>query len=296
VIITYKPKGIIPPHITPFTEKSEIDEKGLRDDVDFWIEAGVHGLAPCGSNGEAVYMSPQERRRVIEIVLDQANGRVPVIAGTGAPGTREAIAQTKEAKNLGVDAVLVVTPYFLSPNQDEILSYYRDISEAVDIPIVLYNVPKFTAVNMEPWVVASLAELDNVVGVKDSSGDMRQMQSLINVAGDKISILSGVGNLVFPCLASGGDGGIVALANVAPKNSVEIYRRFISSDLVGAREAQAEVVVLNDFVTKQHGVPAVKAGLNLLGQCGGYPRRPLLPVSERVKEELRSILGSLKLL
>ena len=296
MITTYKPKGIILPHITPFTEKGEIDEPGLRKDVDFWIEAGIHGFATCGSNGEAVYMNSDERRKVIEIVLDQANGRVPIIAGTGAPGTREAIAQTKEAKNLGVDAVLVVTPYFLSPNQAEILSYYQDVSAAVDIPIVLYNVPKFTAVNMEPWVVARLAELDNVVGIKDSSGDMRQMQSLINLAGDRISVLSGAGNLVFPCLASGGDGGIVAVANVAAKNSVEIYRRFLSSDLLGAREAQAEIVVLNDFVTRQYGVPAVKAGLNLLGQYGGYPRKPLLPASERVKEELKNILVSLKLL
>jgi len=292
----YKPKGVIPPHITPFTEKGELDEAGLRGDVDFWIEAGVSGLATCGSNGEAVYMSSEERCRVIDIVLDQANGRVPVIAGTGAPSTREAIAQTREAKNLGVDAVLVVTPYFLPPNQAEILSYYQDISQAVDLSIILYNVPKFTAINMEPWVVARLAEFDNVVGIKDSSGDMRQMQSLINVAGGKISILSGAGNLVFPCLASGGDGGIVAVANVAPKKSVEIYQHFINSDLVGAREAQAEIVVLNDFVTKQYGVPAVKAALNLLGQHGGYPRRPLLPVSERVKEELKSILLSLKLI
>ncbi len=292
----YKPKGIMPPHITPFTEKGEIDEPGLRNDVDFWVEAGVHGLVTCGSNGEAVYMNTAERHRVIEIVLDQANGRVPIIAGTGAPSTREAIVQTKEAKNLGVDAVLVVTPYFLSPNQAEILGYYQDISAAVDVPIVLYNVPKFTAVNMEPWVVARLAELDNVVGIKDSSGDMRQMQSLINVAGDRISILSGAGNLVFPCLASGGHGGIVAVANVAPKNCVEIYRQFLSSDLVKARNAQAEIVVLNDFVTRQYGVPAVKAGLNLLGQCGGYPRRPLLPAGGRVKEELKSILTSLNVL
>ncbi len=292
----YEPKGIMPPHITPFTEKGEIDEPGLRNDIDFWIEAGVHGLVSCGSNGEAVYMTSAERHRVIEIVLDQVNGRVPVIAGTGAPGTREAILQAEEAKNLGVDAVLVVTPYFLAPNQGEILSYYQDISASVDVPIILYNVPKFTAVNMEPWVVAQLSELDNVVGIKDSSGDMRQMQSLINIAGDRLSILSGAGNLVFPCLVSGGHGGIVAVANIVPRKIVEIYQQFLSSDLVKARNAQADIVVLNDFVTRQHGVPALKAGLNLLGHCGGYPRRPLLPASHRVEEELKSILTSLCLL
>ncbi|MEM2094978.1 MAG: 4-hydroxy-tetrahydrodipicolinate synthase [Candidatus Bathyarchaeia archaeon] len=291
----YKPKGIMPPHITPFTKEGEIDEEGLRKDVDFWIEAGVHGLVSCGSNGEAVYLNSQEREKVIKIVLDQANGRVPVIAGTGAPSTREAIEQTKMAKDLGVDAVLVVTPYFLCPSQNEILGYYQDLSEAVDVPIILYNVPKFTGVNMEPWVVARLAELDNIVGIKDSSGDMKQMQSLINVAGEKISILSGVGNLIFPCLASGGVGGIVALANIVPKHCVEIYRCFMNSDFAGARKVQAALVELNDLVTRKYGVPAVKAALDIIGQCGGYPRRPLLPLNEYVREELRKLLVSLRL-
>jgi len=290
----FKPQGIIPPHITPFTKNGDIDEGALRRDVDFWIEARVHGLATCASNGEAVYMNAEERREVLKIVLDQANGRVPVIAGTGAPGTREAIIQTREAKDLGVDAALVVTPYFFSPKQDEILGYYQDIAEAVDIPIILYNVPKFTGVNMEPWVVARLAEHDNVVGVKDSSGDMRQMQFLLNLAGDRISILSGVGNLIFPNLASGGQGGIVAVANIVPSKCVEVYEKFLKGDLKGAREAQAEIVALNDFVTRQHGVPAVKAAMNLLGLSGGYPRRPLLPLSEKAKEELRNILKTVK--
>lgn len=290
----FKPQGIIPPHITPFTKTGDIDETGLRRNVDFWIEARVHGLATCASNGEAIYMNPEERRQVLKIVLDQANGQVPVIAGTGAPGTREAIAQTREAKDLGVDAALVVTPFFFSPKQEETLGYYVDISEAVDIPIILYNVPKFTGVNMEPWVVDRLAEYDNVVGVKDSSGDMRQMQMLLNLAGDRINILSGVGNLIFPNLASGGQGGIVAVANIVPSKCIEIYERFLKGDLKGARDAQAEIVALNDFVTRLHGVPAVKAAMNLLGQRGGYPRRPLLPISEKVMEELKSILKAVK--
>lgn len=291
----FKPQGIISPHITPFTKNGDIDEVALRKNVDFWIEGGVHGLATCASNGEAVYMNSEERKQVLKVVLDQASGRVPVIAGTGAPGTRDAIAQTREAKDLGVDAVLVVTPYFFSPKQEEILEYYKDIAEAVDIPIILYNVPKFTGVNMEPWVVAQLAEYDNVVGVKDSSGDMRQMQLLLNMAGDKISILSGVGNLIYPNLASGGQGGVAAVANIVPSRCVEIYERFLRGDPRGSREAQAEIIVLNDFVTRLHGVPAIKAAMNLLGQRGGYPRRPLLPISERLMEELKRILASLKL-
>jgi 4-hydroxy-tetrahydrodipicolinate synthase len=291
----FKPRGIILPHITPFTKNGDIDEKALRENVDFWLAAGVHGLATCASNGEAAYMSIEERLRVISIVMDQSNGKVPIIAGTGAPGTREAIAQTKAVRDLGVDAALVVTPYFLSPKQEEILQYYEDIVEAVDLPIILYNVPKFTAVNMEPWVVSRLAEHENVVGVKDSSGDMKQMQSLLNLVGEKISVLSGVGNLIFPNLASGGQGGIVAVANVVPSKCVEIYKCMLSTDFKTANRNQGQIVDLNDFLTRQYGVPAIKAALNLLGHPGGYPRRPLLPLSEKKTQELNNILEGLKL-
>ena len=291
----YKPHGIIPPHITPFKRNGDIDEEALRRNVDFWIGEGVHGLATCASNGESVYMNAEERRTVLRIVLDQVNSRVPVIAGTGAPSTRDAIAQTRIAKDLGVDAALIVTPYFLTPKQEEILEYYRDILESVDLPIILYNVPKFTSVNMEPWVVAKLAEHSNVVGVKDSSGDMRQMQSLLNLANDRFSVISGAGNLVFPNLASGGQGGIVAVANVVPSKCVQIYEKYAAGELEEAAKIQSEIVALNDFLTKQHGIPAIKAALSLIGQDGGYPRKPLLPIDEKVKEDLKKILCSLKL-
>jgi 4-hydroxy-tetrahydrodipicolinate synthase len=291
----YRPHGIIPPHITPFALNGDIDESALRKDVDFWIDAGVHGLATCASNGESVYMSAEERKNVLRIVLDQANSRVPVIAGTGAPSTRDAIAQTRIAKDLGVDAALIVTPYFLTPKQEEILEYYRNIVESVDLPIILYNVPKFTAINMEPWVVAKLAEYSGVVGVKDSSGDMRQMQSLLSLASDRFSVLSGAGNLVFPNLASGGQGGIVAVANAVPLKCVQIYEKSIAGDLVEAGKIQSEIVVLNDFLTKQYGIPAIKAALNLIGQAGGYPRKPLFPLNETLRDELKRILSSLKL-
>ena len=290
----YRPHGIIPPHITPFTLSGDVDDGALRKNVDFWVEAGVHGLATCASNGEAIYMNNEERKTVLKTVLDQANGRVPVIAGTGGPSTRDAIVQTRIAKDLGVDAALVVTPYFLPPKQEEILEYYRNIVESVDLPIILYNVPKFTTVNMETWVVSKLTEHGCVVGVKDSSGDMRQMQALLSLASDRFSVLSGSGNLVFPNLASGGQGGIVAVANVVPSKCVQIYEKAIAGDFKEAGKIQSEIVILNDFLTKQFGVPAIKAALDLMGLEGGYPRKPLLPLNDKVKEELRRILCSLK--
>jgi len=295
VMELYKPHGIIPPHITPFTLSGDIDDEALRKNVDFWIDAGVHGLTTCASNGEAVYMNNEERKMVLKTVLDQANSRVPVIAGTGAPSTRDAIAQTRVAKDLGVDAALIVTPYFLPPKQEEILEYYRNIVESVDLPIILYNVPKFTTVNMETWVVSKLTEYSCVVGVKDSSGDMRQMQALLSMVSDGFSVLSGAGNLIFPNLASGGQGGIVAAANVVPSKCVQIYEKAIAGDLKRAGKIQSEIVVLNDFLTKQHGVPAIKAALDLIGLKGGYPRKPLLALNEKAKEELKRMLFSLNL-
>lgn len=286
-------EGIYPPHITPFTAKERIDEHALRRDVDFWIEHNVHGLVTCGSNGEGVYMTREERGRVLRLVLDQANGRVPVIAGTGSPSTRQALALTKDAYDIGVDAALVVTPYYYQLSQEAIYRHYETIANAIDLPLIVYNVPKFTGVNLEPWVLERLLQYDTVIGVKDSSANMRQMQELIRIAGDRVSILAGSGNMIYPTLASGGHGAIVAIANVVPELTTKLYDLYTAGDHRNAREVQSAIVVLNDFVTRRHGIPAVKAALNLRGEGGGFPRKPLTPLTPEATNQLRALLQSL---
>lgn len=286
-------EGVFPPHITPFTATERIDEQALRRDVDFWIESGVHGLVTCGSNGEGVYMTREERGRVLRLVLDQANGRVPVIAGTGGPSTRQSLALTRDAFDLGVDAALLVTPYYYRLSQEAIYRHYEIIANAVDVPLIVYNVPKFTGVNLEPWVLERLLQYDTVIGVKDSSANMRQMQELIRIAGDRVSILAGSGNMIYPTLASGGHGAIVAIANVVPELTAKLYRCFKAGNHRKARDVQSAIVVLNDFVTQRHGIPAVKAALNLRGEGGGYPRKPLTPLNPEATGQLRALLQPL---
>ncbi|MFQ5711115.1 MAG: 4-hydroxy-tetrahydrodipicolinate synthase [Candidatus Geothermarchaeales archaeon] len=291
-------KGIIPPHITPFTRNGEIDENGLREDVDWWIESGLHGLVPCGSNGEAVFLTEDERRRIFTIVIDEANGRVPVIAGTGMPSTRQTIAMTKLAEDLGADAAMVVTPHYFSPmyGQEALYEHYKMVAEAVDLPILLYNVPKFTNVNLEPETVARLSELDNVVGIKDSSGSIGQISSTIQLTKEGFSVMAGTGNIVYPVLTLGGKGGVIGVSNVAPRLCVDLYNRFMMNDLEGAREIQLRILRLNSAVTATHGIPGLKAALEILGRPAGPPRRPLLPASEAVREEIKKIMTELGLL
>ena len=288
-----KLEGVLPPHITPFTATERIDKHALRRDVDFWIEGGVHGLVTCGSNGEGVYLTREERRKVLRLVLDQTNGRVPVIAGTGGPSTRQSLALTRDAYDLGVDAALIVTPYYYRLSQEAIYRHYEIIANAVDIPLIVYNVPKFTGVNLEPWVLERLLQYDTVIGVKDSSANMRQMQELIRIAGDRVSILAGSGNMIYPTLVSGGHGAIVAIANVVPELTAKLYGFFKAGDHARARDVQSALVVLNDFVTQRHGIPAVKAALNLRGEGGGYPRKPLTPLSSEATNQLRVLLKPL---
>lgn len=292
----FQPRGVMPPHITPFTSRGELDEAALRRCVDFWIESGVSGLVPCGSNGEAPLMSREERRRVIEVTIDQANGRVPVIAGTGSQSGEEAIRLTKDAKDVGADAVLVVTPYYFRPSGTEIFQHYKSICESVDIPMMLYNVPKFTGFNLEPEAVKQLTELDGVVGIKDSSGSLGQIAETIRLVGDRISVMAGTGDLIYPTLAMGGAGSIAAVANAAPKYCSDIYRLFMEGRYSAARDIQLSVLRLNALLTKKYGVVACKAALQLLGLPAGTPKKPLLELNEEGKTEIRSALEELGLL
>lgn len=288
----------MPPHITAFTKSGELDEAALRRLIHFWLDGGVSGLVSCGSNGEAPYMTREERKRVIEIAVGEADGEVPVIAGTGAPSTRETIMLSRDAKDVGADAVLVVTPYYFKPSNEELVAHYRAILDAVDVPVILYNVPKFTGYNLEPSVVVKLVnEHNQIVGIKDSGGAIGQISDIIRQVGDKISVLAGTGDLVLATLMMGGRGGILGVANVAPRLCSDIYDHYRKGRLERAREAQMKALYLNDvLIRKFNQISSIKEALNQMGQPAGYPRLPSLPLSKEACQTVKKTLSELNLL
>lgn len=287
-----KINGILPPHITPFNKYEEVDEQALRRLIHFWLDNGVSGLVTCGSNGEAVYMTREERRKVAEVVVDEVNGKVPVIVGTGAPSTRETIHLTKDAKDIGADAALIVTPYYYTPNEEELYKHYKHILETTDFPIVLYSVPKFTGYSLNINVVKRLVEgYSQVVGIKDSSGLVGRISDLIAQVGDRISVLVGTGDIILPGLVMGATGAVVAIANVAPKLCSNIYNTYLNGDLESAKRLQNIANQLNELLIKRFNqISSIKEALIQLGQPAGLPRKPSLPLDSEACEEIRNFL------
>jgi len=288
--------GIFVPHVTPFSREGDLDEEALRTCVRFWVKGGVSGLVPCGSNGEAPYLSRAERRKVIEIVVDEVNGKITVVAGTGSMSTRETILFTKDAKDLGVDAVLVVTPFYFKLSSREMYEHYSALLEAVDIPVVLYSVPKFTGFSLEPTLISQLAsEYENVVGVKDSSGSIGAITEIIRLVGDEVSVLAGTADVTLPTLMLGGRGAVIAVANVLPKMCSRLYEAFRKGDYEGASKLQRRISYLNEVLVKKHNqLSAIKESLKLRGLPGGYPRRPALPLREEEKKDIENVLKTMQ--
>lgn len=287
--------GIFVPNITPFTRKGNLDIEALRVCVRFWLENGISGLAPCGSNGEAPYLTRKERMKVIETVVDEINGKIPVIAGTGSMSTKETVQFTKDAKALGADAALVVTPFYFKPNNREMLEHYRAVAEAVDLPILVYNVPKFTGFSLEPQFIHKLvSENENVVGLKDSSGNVGAITEIIRLVGDKISVLAGTADVALSTLLLGGKGAVIAVANVFPKLCCKLYEAFKSGRYDEAKTLQKHISFANEILVKRYNqLSAIKEALRLQGLPSGYARKPALPLE---KEEKKVILDMLKLM
>jgi len=284
--------GIFVPHITPFTHEGELDIKALRACVSFWLESGVSGLAPCGSNGEAPYLSRRERRKVIETVVDEVNGKIPVIAGTGSMSTKETIRLTKDAKDLGVDAALIVTPFYFKLTNREMREHYRTILETVDLPIVIYNVPKFTGFTLEPSLIYQLvAENEKIIGVKDSSGSIGAITEIIRLVGDKISVLAGTADVALPTFLLGGKGAVIAVANVFPTLCSRLYETFKNGKYEEAKRLQKRISFANEVLVKKYNqLSAIKDALRLQGLPGGYPRKPALPLDSEEKKAVQNLL------
>ncbi|MDH5199811.1 MAG: 4-hydroxy-tetrahydrodipicolinate synthase [Candidatus Bathyarchaeota archaeon] len=279
-------KGIYVPNVTPFDRHGRIDEPALADLIEFWLGEGVSGLVVNASTGEGPLLSREEKRRLIGLVMEKVDGRATVIAGTGAIGTRETIELTQDARDLGAEAALVTTPFFFAPSNEELFQHYASLIASVGLPVILYNVPKFTGYSIAPRVVEHIArECSGLVGIKDSSSNPGTMAEIIRLMGDRISVLSGAADMTMPTLAMGGKGAILAVANVVPGTCVDLYKAALRGDLREAGVLQLRVSYVNKVLVREHSqIAAVKAALGFMGHPAGVPRRPLLPLPK--KEEL----------
>jgi len=281
----FKPQGILPALVTPFTEDGkQIDEEAMRKLVNHCVELGVSGVVPCGTTGEFVNMTIEEKKKVIDVVIDEANGKVKVVAGTGASGTDQALEMTKHAKDAGADAALIVTPYYLKPADRGIYEHYDTIASQVDLPIILYNIPQVTGLSL-PWqMVEDLAQIPNIVGVKDSSGQLSFILAVLEKVRDKINVLCGHDEVVVAALAAGCSGAILASANVIPDIWVQVYNAIQKGDLQTARELQYKVQKIARIIAKS-GPVGTKEALNMMGMKVGPVRLPLSVGGELMYEE-----------
>jgi 4-hydroxy-tetrahydrodipicolinate synthase len=274
-------KGIIPPVVTPMHDDESLNLPELKNHIDREIEAGVHGIFCLGTNGEFYILTEDEKERVLETTIEHVDRRVPVYAGTGCTGTRETIRLSRRAKDMGADILSIVCPYFAAASQDEIYEHYKAIAQAVDLPIVVYNIPARSGMNIAPGTIAKLAKVDNIIGAKDSSGNFDNMLQYIELTRDmEFEVLSGNDSLILWNLMAGGVGGIAGIANIYPETMVTIYEAFINGDMGKARKVQDSIRnIRNNF---KYGNPntIVKKATNMLGYPVGPCRAPFNTISD----------------
>jgi len=294
----FAPKGIIPAMVTPIDEQGRINKKALRKLTNHLIDGGSHGLFPVGSQGEAFSLTFEQKKEVIQIVVDETRGRVPVYAGTGAVTTREAIDTTKMAEDLGVNAVSVITPYFLVPNQKELIAHYTAIAKACPkLPILLYSNPDRTQVPFPVSTLLELASVDNIIGIKDSSGDMTMTGEYIRLTrGMDFHVLMGRDTLIYAALCYGAAGSICATANVDPRVPVEIYEAFIAGDHKRALDAQFRLAPLRVAFGLGTFPVVVKEALTMIGIEAGPAIPPIGPMTPENREKLRKVIADMGML
>jgi 4-hydroxy-tetrahydrodipicolinate synthase len=281
--------------ITPF-RNGEVDEPGLRKLVRFHLDSGTDGLVPCGTTGESVTMSEEEQLRVIEIIVDEVNGRIPVIAGTGTNNTAKSIKLTKAVRKLGADAALVVTPYYNKPTQQGLFLHFEAIANESGLPLVLYNVPGRTSVNLLPETVIRLAQNPLIVGIKEASGNMDQASQIVGGCRSDFAVLSGDDSLTLPMLALGGVGIVSVVGNVAPAPMVELVRAFRAGNVARARELHHQLFELCRAMFIETNPIPVKTAAGILGLCGDELRLPMSPMGEGNRKKLEQALRSCQVL
>ena len=276
--------------VTPFTEKGEVNEEVLRSHVEFLIGKGVAGVVPCGTTGESATLSWEEHNRIVDIAIEQAKGRVQVIAGAGSNNTAESLAAARHARERGADAILSITPYYNRPTQEGLYQHFAAIATQVDIPMVVYNVPSRTSVNLLPETVERLCSFKNIVAVKEASGLIVQVSEIHRRCGDQLAILSGDDPLTLPIMACGGKGVISVVANIAPEKMIAMIEAFSAGDPVKALALHEELLPLSQSMFIETNPIPVKTAMNLLGMNAGPLRLPMTSMSERNKQELTSVL------
>ncbi len=291
-----KLRGTFVVMVTPFKENEDLDEKGLRGNIDWYIKEGIHGVICNGSTSEFANLSKEERKRVIDITVDAVKGRVPVMSGTAAHSTRETVEMTAYAKHAGCEAVLLVPPYYGGPNQDEIFEYYKGVAEAVPIQIMVYNNPYTSGVDIQPKTIARIAEIENIPYVKESSADIRRIHEIIMLCGDKIDVWCGWEDLAYESLILGCKGWVCPTSNIIPKMTVQLFNLVQAKKFKDAEKLYYKMLPLLKCLEASQLGAKTKESMNMLGRRGGKPRKPFLPVSKDQKLELRKILKDLGVL
>ncbi|SDN29245.1 4-hydroxy-tetrahydrodipicolinate synthase [Desulfonauticus submarinus] len=289
-------KGAITALITPF-KAGEIDEDSYRKHIEWQIEQGIDGLVPCGTTGESATLSHEEHKRVIKICVEQVKGRVPVIAGAGSNSTREAIELTKFAKDAGADAALLITPYYNKPTPDGLIAHYKEIAKEVSIPMVVYNVPSRTGLNITPAVAKRLfTEVKEIIGIKEASGNLRQVAEIIESCGKNFTVLSGDDFTILPLLSLGGKGVISVVSNIVPKLTHQLCEEFFKGNLEKASDIQIELLTLCRAMFIETNPIPVKTALALMGRIEMEVRLPLVEMQPQNKEKLIAVLKEKSLL
>jgi 4-hydroxy-tetrahydrodipicolinate synthase len=291
-------RGVIIPMLTPFKENGDLNIDALKMLTDWLIEQGIHGLFPVSSIGEAAKLSMDEKKTIIKTVVDVTNGRVLVVPGTGFPDERRTVQLTKYAQDAGADAALIVEPYYQKPSAQALYDYYKTVNDSVkDFPLVLYNIPIFAGYELTPELVAKCANLENVVGIKDSGGDISKFNFMLHLARDRIAVLQGIDLLFLPSLAIGSPGAMIGGGNVAAKPEVQMYNAFIDGDLEKARSIHEKLVPLWLVLGGYGNFPAsYKEAVTMLGIPMGPARKPTEPLTDDQKKKMKETLIQVGLL
>lgn len=281
--------------VTPF-KNGKVDAPALRGLVEFHIENGTNGIVPCGTTGESATLNHAEHEEVIRIAVETCKGRIPVLAGTGSNATHEAIELTQRAQKIGADGALLITPYYNKPTQEGLFLHFSAVAKETDLPIMLYNVPGRTSINMVPGTVARLSAIKNIVGIKEASGSLVQVSEIIQSCGPDFEVISGEDALTWPILAIGGKGAISVTANLVPDKCARLYQAALSGDVETAKTLHYELLKLNDIMFIETNPIPVKTALALMGRIENEFRAPLCAPSEEHLSQLQAVLKAYALI